>query len=109
MTKPAGETSPIRSMPSRPPAGSTADALRRRLVEQHDIAVAESAGAGKFHRQLSLDAFEHGPAVADDDRVEHDLVFVDQSGLRQLRDDASAPHHHDVRTGLLLQLADLSR
>jgi hypothetical protein len=26
-----------------------------------------------------------------------------------LRDDASASHHHDVRTGLLLQVADLRR
>src|SRR3954470_7650286 len=64
----------------------------RRLVPEHDTAVAEGAAFGQLQIQSILQPAEERRAATQDERVYHELIAVDQPRLAQLRDDAAAAH-----------------
>src|SRR4029453_8668809 len=66
------------------------------LVAHQDISVLERAGLRPLQVLFLVDAVERRPALAEDDGMDDDLVLVDQTLLRELRDDAPAPEDGDV-------------
>src|SRR5512139_3876917 len=70
--------------------------LFRRLIPQQDVPVAESPCIDKLQSQPVLQAFEHGLPLAEDDRVQQDLILIDQALLRQLGHNAAASQDRQI-------------
>src|SRR5439155_4258803 len=62
-----------------------------------DIPVTEAPRLCPLQVQLPFDAFEHCPSLGKNDGIHHDLVFIDQTLCRQLRNNRAASHYdHSV-------------
>src|SRR5882762_2893496 len=82
---------------------------RRRLVAEEDIPISEGSRLCTLQVQFLFDAVEHRPPLAQNDGVHHDLVFIDQTLLCQLRDNTAASQNHHIVSGLLLNLSCFCR
>src|SRR4051794_19704384 len=87
-------------------ATKTSPLLRgSRLVPEDDVAVLESPRLFERQIQLLFEALEQGPSAAEHERVEHELVGVDQARLSQVGHERATAQDDHVRSGLLLQLS----
>ena len=65
-------------------------------MPQHDVAIGEGPALGELQRLAVIQPLDQSPAGAKKDGDQDSLVFVDQIGLRQLRDDAAAAQYHEI-------------
>src|SRR3979490_2792785 len=80
----------------------------RRELQDHDSG-GERLGVGQLESPR-IDPFrKQAPALAEDDRVQHEPVEVDQVLLHQRIEELGAAGQQEVFTGHLLQLADFLR
>src|SRR6266481_6531400 len=63
---------------------------RHRLVTQQDIPSAERPRPGQFQVQFLLHSVEHRSPFTQNNGIHHDLELIDQTFLRQLRNNAPA-------------------
>ncbi len=57
---------------------------RNGFITQQNLSITKTSRLGKFQENLAFDAFEHRLSLSDDNGIHEDLVFIDQSMLRQL-------------------------
>ena len=74
-----------------------------------DIPIAEGSLLCGLQGQRLFDAVEHRPPLAKNDEVCDDLVFIDQTLLRQLRSNVPASQNRHVFSGLILHLSCFRR
>ena len=106
MTNPAKDT--IAGAQGFNVAGPNANALFGQSIRHYDVAVREGPCLRAMHRQLLLDALEQRPTAAENDRTEHNLIFVDQTRGSKLHHNAAAAHDCYISTWILLEFADFA-
>ena len=61
----------------------------------------------KFQIELFFNPSKNGGSGSQSKRVDHDLVFINKSGICTLIDNTSTPQDGQVLSGALLSFADL--
>lgn len=68
---------------------------------QQNVSVVENPRLCELQGQLVLNTLEHGLSFSDDNGIHHDLIFIDQSLMGQLGNDAAASQDSQVVSGIL--------
>ncbi len=86
----------------RAATGATMSSGNPRDVGQEYVPVAKRSRADQLQGKPVLQAFEHRLPLAEHDRIQQELIFIDQSLLSKLRNDAAASENRQVLPGSLL-------
>src|SRR5439155_16604141 len=75
-------------------------------VTEHDVARRIGLGLQQIQLDGFRDAAQQRAAASEEERAGDELIFVDQTVLRELRSDGAAAEDHDVSTGLPFERLD---